>query len=74
MPVEKNVRRPIASEDRYQKTLAKADAVDPTGRLACILPLPVTLAGGSTPSVISARSDVLAVPGRLGPRARGDRP
>ncbi|MGH2883341.1 MAG: hypothetical protein ACRDPA_11710 [Solirubrobacteraceae bacterium] len=32
LPVEKNVRRPIASEDRFRRTLAKAESVDPTGR------------------------------------------
>lgn len=37
LPQEKNVRRPVASEERYQRTLATADAVDPTGRLRCLL-------------------------------------
>jgi len=39
LPSERNVRRPIASEDRYRRTQAKAAAVDPTGRLACLLAL-----------------------------------
>ncbi len=39
LPHEKNVRRPVASIDRYTKTLTKADQVDPTGRLACMLAL-----------------------------------
>jgi integrase len=34
-----NVRRPVASEERYRRTLAKADEADPTGRLACLLAL-----------------------------------
>lgn len=38
-PREKNVRRPIASHDRYLKTLAKVGEVDPTGRLRLILAL-----------------------------------
>ncbi len=38
-PKEKNPLRPVASHDRYLKTLAKADRVDPTGRLACMLSL-----------------------------------
>ncbi|HZD04256.1 MAG TPA: tyrosine-type recombinase/integrase, partial [Longimicrobiales bacterium] len=38
-PEAKDVRRPIASHDRYTKTLAKADEVDPMGRLACMLTL-----------------------------------
>lgn len=36
---EKNPRRPVASEDRYQRTLAVADAIDAWGRLACMLAL-----------------------------------
>ena len=39
LPRERNVRRPIASEDRYRRTLAQADAVDPAGRFACVLAL-----------------------------------
>jgi hypothetical protein len=38
-PREKNVRRPVASEERYRKTLEKAPAVDPTGRLEALLAL-----------------------------------
>jgi integrase len=38
-PREKNVRRPVASEDRYRKTLEQAAIVDPTGRLELLLPL-----------------------------------
>jgi hypothetical protein len=38
-PREKNVRRPVASEARYRATMAKADEVDPRGRLACLLAL-----------------------------------
>ncbi len=36
---EQNVRRPIASHERYTKTLEHVDAVDPDGRLRCILTL-----------------------------------
>lgn len=32
-PREKNVRRPVASAERYEKTLAETSAIDPTGRL-----------------------------------------
>jgi len=39
LPREKNVRRPIATEERYQQTMAKAGQVDPSGRLACLLAL-----------------------------------
>lgn len=36
---EKNPRRPVASEDRYRRTLAHACEVDPSGRLECMLHL-----------------------------------
>ena len=36
-PEEKNVRRPIASHERFVKTLAKVDEVDEEGRLRCML-------------------------------------
>lgn len=39
LPRERNVRRPVASEERYRLTLAKADEADHTGRLACVLAL-----------------------------------
>ena len=38
-PKPKNVRRPVASHERYVDTLKKADAVDSEGRLACMLAL-----------------------------------
>jgi integrase len=38
-PKEKNPRRPIASDDRFSRTIAHADDVDPVGRLRCILAL-----------------------------------
>jgi len=38
-PKEKNVRRPVASHDRFVRTMAKAGDVDPEGRLACMLAL-----------------------------------
>jgi integrase len=39
LPKERNVRRPVASDERYRLTLAKADQADATGRLACLLAL-----------------------------------
>lgn len=36
-PKERNVRRPIAAQDRYTRTLEQTDSVDPQGRLRCIL-------------------------------------
>ena len=38
-PQTENVRRPVASHDRFVRTLQHADAVDPDGRLACMLAL-----------------------------------
>jgi integrase len=38
-PQERNPRRPVASEERFQRTLAQCDAVDPSGRLRCMLAL-----------------------------------
>ena len=38
-PKPKNVRRPIASHERYVETMKVADTVDPDGRLACMLAL-----------------------------------
>ncbi len=38
-PREKNVRRPVASEERYRKTLEKAPIVDASGRLETLLAL-----------------------------------
>ena len=38
-PKEKNKRRPIASHERYTRAQEHTDAVDPEGRLRCILAL-----------------------------------
>ncbi len=38
-PSEKNVRRPVASHDRFLATLSYTDEVDPLGRLRCALSL-----------------------------------
>jgi hypothetical protein len=38
-PVERNPRRPVAAQDRYLRTQEHTDAVDPKGRLRCILAL-----------------------------------
>jgi integrase len=38
-PREKNVRRPVASHDRYLRTIAQTAKVDPDGRLRCALAL-----------------------------------
>jgi integrase len=39
LPQEKNVRRPVASEERYRRTMGVAERVDASGRLACMLSL-----------------------------------
>ena len=38
-PKEKNPHKPIASQERYTRTQEHTDAVDPVGRLRCILAL-----------------------------------
>lgn len=58
-PRERNVRRPIASHDRYVKTLATADAVDPAGRLRLVLVL-ARYTGRRESAILALRaSDVL---------------
>ena len=39
LPQEKNPKRPVASEERFRKTMAKADVADPRGRLRGMLTL-----------------------------------
>jgi integrase len=39
LPREKNAKRPIATEERYRKLLAKADQAEPTGRFRLVLTL-----------------------------------
>lgn len=64
-PKEKNVRRPIAAEDRYTRTLAHADAVDPQGRLRCILAF-ARHTGRRESAICGLRaSDVLLSPERI---------
>lgn len=61
LPKEKKemIRRPKASEDRYLRTLAHADTVDPDGRLRLILTL-ARLTGRRESAIIQLRvSDVL---------------
>jgi integrase len=53
------VRRPVASAARYAKTLARADQVDPTGRLACLLALARTTGRRVNAMCQLRRSDVM---------------
>lgn len=39
IPVEKNMKRPVATDERYRQLLAVADQVDPLGRFRCMLVL-----------------------------------
>lgn len=58
-PHEKNIRRPIASHDRYVRTLAKADEIDEGGRLRLILAL-ARYTGRRESAIIQLRtSDVM---------------
>lgn len=62
LPRERNVRRPVASEERYRLTLAKADEADHTGRLACVLAL-ARYTGRRITAICELRaSDVLLSP------------
>lgn len=64
-PREKNVRRPIASHERYEKTLVQADTIDPRGRLRAVLVL-ARYTGRRESAIIQLRSsDVLLSQGRL---------
>ncbi|HZL28077.1 MAG TPA: hypothetical protein VFC39_16250 [Acidobacteriaceae bacterium] len=64
-PREKNVRRPIASDDRYVRTLAKVDEVDPVGRLRVILSL-ARYTGRRESAILSLRaSDILLSSDRI---------
>jgi integrase len=54
LPQEKNVRRPVASQDRYERTQAVAATVDPSGRFACLLAL-VRFTGRRINAVVQLR-------------------
>ena len=65
LPREKNVRRPIASHDRYLRTLGTADVVDPRGRLRLILTL-ARYTGRRESAIIQLQaSDVLLSTARI---------
>lgn len=55
-PREKNPRRPVASHQRFVKTLEKADAVDAEGRLRCVLQL-VRYTGRRETAVLKLTAD-----------------
>jgi hypothetical protein len=64
-PREKNVRRPIASHERYVRTLEHADAVDPNGRLRCVLAF-ARYTGRRESAIIPLNaSDILLTPERI---------
>jgi hypothetical protein len=57
--------RPIATEDRYQKLLAVADAVEPLGRFRCVLAL-ARECGRRINAIVNLRaSDVLLSPEQM---------
>jgi integrase len=59
---------PVATHARYVKTLEQADAVDPTGRLRCILSI-ARYTGRRETAVCSVTADaVLLAPDRIGRR------
>lgn len=54
LPRELNVRRPVASHDRYVKTGGQCDAIDPKGRLRSCSIWSATPAGALMPRAVSA--------------------
>ena len=55
-PKEKNKLKPVASQNRYTRTQEHADAVDPKGRLRCILAL-ARLTGRRESAICGLRSE-----------------
>ena len=65
-PKEKNPRRPVASHQRFKRTLEHVDQVDPQGRLRAILSL-ARYTGRRADAICSLRvSDLLRDPGQVG--------
>jgi hypothetical protein len=64
-PVEKNPRRPTAAHDRYTATQQHTDAVDPRGRLRCILALARFTARRESAICALHASDLLLSPERV---------
>lgn len=64
-PRERNVRRPVASHERYERTLAAAEVVDPSGRLGVVLTL-ARYTGRRESAILGLRaSDVLLSKDRI---------
>ena len=55
-PAEQNVRRPVASHQRFTATMERADLVDPDGRLRCMLTL-ARYTGRREGSICGLRAD-----------------
>ncbi len=65
-PREKNLAQPVASEDRYVRTIEQVDAVDPSGRLRLILVLSYETGRRTARSIANLRaSDVLLTTDRI---------
>ncbi len=65
-PKEKNPRRPVASHQRFTRTLEHVNQVDPQGRLRAILSL-ARYTGRRADAICSLRvSDLLRDPGQVG--------
>ncbi|MEQ1857235.1 MAG: hypothetical protein ABL963_12225 [Longimicrobiales bacterium] len=63
-PKEQNVRRPVARHERFVETMKHVDAVDPAGRLRCILEL-ARWTGRRESAIVGLRaSDLLLSPAR----------
>jgi integrase len=64
-PVERNPRRPVAAHDRYERTQEHTDAVDPAGRLRCMLALARYTARRESAICQLWASDLLLSPDRV---------
>jgi integrase len=65
IPSEKNAKRPVATEARYQALLAVADRAEPTGRFRCVLTIARTTGRRIAAICALQRSDVLLSPDQM---------
>lgn len=65
-PREENLAQPVASDERYSRTLDQVDAVDPSGRLRLILVLAYETGRRTASSIATLlASDILLTPSRI---------
>src|SRR5690606_36456386 len=64
-PKEKNPRQPVASHQRFIRTMEHVDTVDPEGRLRCILALARYTGRRENAICVLKASDLLLSPARV---------